>query len=298
MDGTTRADYRNLKMSATNTAIRAVAIASALTLSTCSSSPSSNSSVAPHDPPVLHNPTTEIAPQATAADAEIARLEQKQLDAQAVHMRAVAAHERNSDCQTFERCRDSIPSVRELPPGEFSRLTRACERSKSESCRTSERALEIARADSLAVISEVAASRNRLNSGRAATQQENIDDESIEVLNSIFHAMSEYFRKYHKTPPPIELTPSRVPCGAYQWTTAERARWEKILGAAPTLALRAAYEVRDAAEYNLKDGTLLLIRALVDRDCDGLPGTIELSVGVKDGELIHAKGFYHEHDDE
>jgi hypothetical protein len=222
-------------------------------------------------------------------------------------MRAVADHERNADCEAFRRCREAIPSISELHPGEFARLNRVCERAKTESCRQAERTLELARAENLEAQSKLAATRNRIQLAAKIAQgdvrkqpstNDDIEREATDTLKQIFDAMLAYYARGEQLPQPVPLTPATVPCVARVWSEGEQLIWRRALGFSPTVALRNAYEVRDAAEFNLKDGTQLLLRAHVDRDCDGEDGTIELAVGVKDGHLTHAKGFYFEKDKE
>jgi hypothetical protein len=258
---------------------------------------------------IVSPPVPPLRQEQNPRASELEQLEQSQLDAQAAHMRAIADHTRNPDCDVFERCREAIPSISELHPGDFARLNRACERAKTESCREAERALDLARADNLAAESKLAAARNRIQiAGKIAkddptarkqpSTNDLIEREATDTLNQIFHAMLAYYARAEKLPAPVALTPVTVPCAPRAWSESELLIWRRAFGFSPTVALRNAYEVRDAAEFNLNDGTQLLLRAHVDRDCDGEDGTIELAVGVKDGHLVHAKGFYFDKDEE
>jgi hypothetical protein len=250
-------------------------------------------------------------PALTKQQAIVELLEQQQLETQAEHMRAKAEYESNSDCEAYRRCRDSIPSISELRPGEFARLSRSCDRSKSESCRVVERQLEIARADNLAKLSRLQAERNRLRTLGAVSPMhaavataadlelrdpKDIEREAATTLNKMFRAISDYYGRVGKLPAPIARTPTEVPCKPREWTAAEREVWSKAIGFPVTGDLGNSYELRDAAELNLHDGTLLILRANADRDCDGELATIDLSMGITDGELIHGKGFYFEHE--
>jgi hypothetical protein len=132
--------------------------------------PSATPSPPVQPPPPERQEAALADPRLAPLIAEVERLEARQVETQAAHMRAVSAHSANEDCAAFERCMEAVPPASQSRPGEYSRGVRACKASKTESCRTAERALERARDENIATVSELQAARMRLERARGAEE--------------------------------------------------------------------------------------------------------------------------------